>query len=171
VPNIHLESKIRDLLHHLQAVLKMKKTIVGRRLIKEMGINGATADGDHAIPMVATRDIAAVAAKYLAGQDLKGKNVLPILGERDYSFNELTRIIGKAIGKPDLQYVQFPVEQAKRATVAQGLSSDIADDITQMETSLKNGIMNYEPRMSANSSPTSAESFVDDIFVPLYRSL
>lgn len=156
---------------HLRPAYFLDNILLNAQLIKQMGINGTTADADHSIPMVATKDIAAVAANYLAIQNFEGRNVRPILGEKNYSFRELTGIIGNAIGKPDLQYIQFSVEQAKRAMIEQGLSPDVANDIIGMETSLKNGVMNYEQRTPTNSSPTSAEIFIKETFVPLYNSL
>jgi len=156
---------------HLRPAYFMDNTLLNIKLIKEMGINGTTADADHKIPMVATKDIAIIAAKHLAHQDFKGKSVQPILGDRDYSFKEITSIIGNVIGKPDLQYVQFPVDQSKQAIISMGISENVAHDIVNMETSLKNGIMNYQQRTVANSSPTSAEIFAKEMFEPLYNSL
>ncbi|MEJ0054986.1 MAG: NmrA family NAD(P)-binding protein [Bacteroidota bacterium] len=157
---------------HLRPAYFMDNFLLSIPLIKEKGINGSTAVADHKIPMVATKDIATIAASHLVKQDFKGKSVQPILGDRDYSFREFTSIIGILIGKRDLHYVQFPTEQAKHAMTSQGgLSADVANDIIRMETSLKNGIMNYECRTPANSSPTSAEIFVKETFLPLYNSL
>lgn len=156
---------------HLRPAYFMDNILLNIPLIKEMGINGTTADASHKIPMVATKDIAVIAANHLIYQDFSGKKVQPILGDRDYSFSELTRIIGNSIGKPDLPYIQFPTDQAKQAMVSQGLSEDVANDIIGMEASLKNGIMNYEQRSPANTSPTSAESFAQEVFLPLYQSL
>lgn len=156
---------------HLRPAYFMDNSLLNIRLIKETGINGTTADADHKIPMVATKDIAVVAANHLVNRDFSGKSVRPILGDRNYSFKELTGIIGNSIGKPGLQYIQFPVDQAKQAMISQGVSADVADDITGMETSLKNGIMNYEQRTVKNSSPTSAEAFAKEVFAPLYHSL
>ena len=156
---------------HLRPAYFIDNVLLNIPLIKEMGINGTTADADDQIPMVATKDIAFIAASHLVNQDFKGKSVQPILGDRNYSFKELTSIIGGAIGKPELQYIQFPIEQAKQAIISQGISADVANDITAMETSLKNGIMNYEQRTTENSSPTSAESFAREVFAPLYNSL
>jgi uncharacterized protein YbjT (DUF2867 family) len=156
---------------HLRPAYFMDNSLLNIKLIKEMGINGTTADPDHKIPMVATKDVAAVASKYLANQDFNGKSVQPILGDRNYSFKEFTSIIGNSIGKPDLQYVQFPVDQAKQAMISMGLSADIANDITNMETSLKNGIMNDEQRTSKTTPLTSAEVFAKEVFAPLYNTL
>ena len=67
-------------------------------------------------------------------------------------------------------YIQFPTDQAKQAMISQGLSADVANDIIDMETSLKNGLMNYEQRTTANSTPTSAELFIKETFLTLYNS-
>jgi len=48
-----------------------------------------------------------------------------------------------------------------------GLSIDIANDITDMEAALKNGIMNYEKRASGNLSPTPANVFAKEVFAPI----
>ena len=76
---------------------------------------GAEAVGDSVIgelpvPMIATRDIAEMAANALTRRDWKGIVVRELLGERDLSHVEATRIIGERIGKPDLHYMQFSEE-------------------------------------------------------------
>jgi uncharacterized protein YbjT (DUF2867 family) len=156
---------------HLRPAYFMDNALLNIPLIKKMGINGTTADPDHKIPMVATKDIAVVAAKHLVNLDFTGKTVQPILGDRNYSFKEFTSILGKAIEIPDLPYIQFPIDQARQAIINQGISKDVATDITNMETSLKSGIMNYEIRTKDNSSKTSAESFAKEVFAPLYTAL
>lgn len=156
---------------HLRSAYFMDNVLLNIKLIKDMGINGTTADPDHKIPMVATKDVAAIAASHLAKTDFNGKNVQAALGDRNYSFTEFTSIIGQSIGKPDLQYVQFPVDQARQAIIGLGFSADIANDITNMETSLKNGIMNYEQRTSLNSTSTTAEAFAKEAFAPVFNSL
>jgi uncharacterized protein YbjT (DUF2867 family) len=87
--------------------------------------------------MVATSDVAVVAANALASLDVQGKVVRPVLGDRNYSFSEITAIIGESIGKPDLQLVQFPVEQAKARMIGQGISENVAEDIVNMELHYK----------------------------------
>jgi uncharacterized protein YbjT (DUF2867 family) len=156
---------------HLRPAYFMDNALLNISLIKEMGINGTTADANHKIPMVATKDIALIAANHLVNLDFNGKTVQAILGDRDYSFKELTSILGNSIGMPGLQYLQFPIDQAKQAMISLGISEDVATDITNMETALKNGIMNYEQRTIENSSPTSAEIFAKEVFAPLFHAL
>ena len=86
-------------------------------LIKHEGINGDSVAPDVAVPMVATRDIADAAARALKGRDWNGVVVRELLGPRDLSHVEATRIIGERIGKPDLQYVQFSyADEEKRSS-------------------------------------------------------
>lgn len=155
---------------HLRAAYFLDNALLNINLIKNMGVNGTTAATGHQIPMVATSDVALVAAKALANLDFQGKVVRPVLGTRNYSFNEITAIIGKSIGKPDLQLVQFPTEQAKAGMISQGISENVAEDIVNMETALQNGIMNYQLRTSENSSLTTAEDFIKDVFAPAYNA-
>jgi uncharacterized protein YbjT (DUF2867 family) len=155
---------------HLRPAYFLDNALLNIPLIKGSGFNGTTADAEHKIPMVATIDIAGIAASHLMKLDFKGKTVQGILGSRNYSFSEITKIIGEAIGKPDLQYIQLPVERSKQVLVSYGISADVANDITAMEISLKNGIMNYEPRTGKNSTATSAETFIKEIFLPIYNS-
>ena len=76
--------------------------------------------------MVATRDIADAAAKALKARDWKGVVVRELLGPRDLSYAEATRIIGEKIGKPDLRYVQFSYADQVQATVQAGFSESFA---------------------------------------------
>jgi uncharacterized protein YbjT (DUF2867 family) len=156
---------------HLRPAYFLDNALQNVKLIKDMGISGSTADAEHKIPMVATTDIAFIATNHLVNLDFSGKTVRPILGARDYSFKEFTQILGKAIGKPDLQYVQFPIEQSKQKMINFGASENVADDIVSMVTSLKKGIMNYQERTVANTSPTTAEVFAKEVFAPVYNSL
>jgi len=101
-------------------------------LIKQEGINGDSVEADLAIPMVATRDIADAAAKALKARDWKAVVVRELLGPRDISYAEATRILGEKIGKPDLQYVQFSYDDQAKALVQAGLSESFAKLYVEM---------------------------------------
>jgi uncharacterized protein YbjT (DUF2867 family) len=138
-------------------------------LVKAKGIAGTAADGDHAIPMVDTRDVAKIAAAHLANLDFVGKSVHAVMGPRDYTYREFTSIIGHAIGKPDLPYVQVPVEQAKQVFLGNGFSEDFVDNLLGMATAIKTGFMNYQKRDPSTTTPTTAEEFVNKVYLPAYN--
>jgi hypothetical protein len=124
-----------------------------------MGIAGSAVRGDLVIPFVATKDVGAVAAKRLLDLAFTGKSHEYILGERDLSHNEVTKILGAAIGKPDLQYVTFSYEQAEQA-MAQMMSADYAHRLALMAKDMNEGEMLGDfKRTKENSSPTSIEEF------------
>ena len=75
-------------------------------LIKDQGIIADSVEPDLPIPMIAARDVADVAAVALRARDWRGVVVRELVGQRNLSYAEATRIIGERIGKPDLAYVQ-----------------------------------------------------------------
>jgi len=106
----------------------------------------------------------------LSRLDFAGQKTRELLGQRDISYTELTAIIGKAIGKPDLKYVQGSDEQVRPALMQIGMSRPLADLILEMAASLNSGYMRaLEPRSATNTTPTSYETFVADEFLPLYK--
>jgi hypothetical protein len=79
-------------------------------------------------------------------------------------------IIGKAIGKPKLGYVQLPSGQVKPAFMQMGMSASVADLFLEMSSSLNSGhICALEARSGRNTTPTSYEDFVAKVFVPAYH--
>ena len=138
-------------------------------VVKKMGFNATAADGDHSIPMVATEDVAKIAAGHLANLDFNGKSVHAVMGPKDYTYREFTSIIGNAIGNPELSYVQLPVEQVKQAFLGNGFSKDFADNLIEMGTAIKTGFMNYQKRDDSTTTPTTAEEFVGEVYLPLFN--
>ena len=133
-------------------------------LIRHQGINGGGAAGRTTLPMIATQDIAAFAARALAARDWSGFQVRELLGQRDLSFDEATRIIGAKIGKPDLAYVQFPYADYSAALQQAGVSKSVADAYAEMEKAFDDGIVkSIEGRNAANTTPTAFEQFADVI--------
>jgi uncharacterized protein YbjT (DUF2867 family) len=127
--------------------------------------------GDLKLPMIATSDIGNKAAELLLALDFKGKQTHELLGQRDLSMDEAASIIGKAIDKPDVKYVQLPSEQIQPVFLQLGMSPNVAGLILEMAAGLNSGHMRaLEPRTKENTTPTSFETFVKEEFVPLYRA-
>ncbi|MGB8732823.1 MAG: hypothetical protein WCC99_16360, partial [Candidatus Sulfotelmatobacter sp.] len=79
-------------------------------------------------------------------------------------------IIGNAIGKPKLGYVQAPDDQVRAALVQMGMSGNMAGLILEMAAALNSGHMRaLEPRNFRNTTPTPFETFVAQAFVPAYQ--
>lgn len=126
---------------------------------------------DLALPMIATRDIGAVAADFLERRDIHGKQRRELLGARDVTYAQIARVVGAAIGRPDLVYQQAPPVQLKPALTQMGMSPNMADLLLEMSDALNSGHMRaLEPRSAQNTTPTTIETFVAEAFVPAYRA-
>jgi len=132
-------------------------------LIKHQGINGGAVAADLRVPMIATRDIADVAAQALRQRNWGGVVVRELLGQRDLTHAECTRILGARIGRPDLPYVQFPYDDYTRTLVQMGLSPSAASDLGQLARALNEGLVtSVEERTAENTTPTRFEEFAEE---------
>ena len=137
-------------------------TVLG--LVKHQGINGGAVAPDLRLPMIATRDIADVAARALKARDWTGVVVRELLGPRDLTFAEATRIIGAQIGNPDLKYVQFPYADFASSLVQMGISANMAGLYAEMAHAFNEGkIKSLEGRRLENTTPTRFEDFAGDL--------
>jgi uncharacterized protein YbjT (DUF2867 family) len=133
-------------------------------LIRQQGVNGGAIAPDVRFAMIATRDIGAAAAAALVARDFSGVQVRNLLGPRDLSMAEATRILGAAIGRPDLAYVQFPYEAFGAALEGAGLSADMARLYVEMSKAFNEGrIQAVGGRTAASTTPTTLESFADEL--------
>ena len=155
---------------HLRAGYFMENTLAQIGTIQTMSITAGPVRPNLMLPMIAARDIGAAAAQALLGLTFTGKQTRELLGERDISMSEVAAIIGRAIGKPDLKYLQLPDEQIRPALTQMGVSLNVANLILEMAAALNSGHMiALEQRSPENTTPTSYESFVAEEFVPRYR--
>lgn len=155
----------------LRAGYFMENTLGQGNAIKQMGYTVGALKPDLKIPMIATRDIGAFAADALLKLDFRGHQVQELQGQRDLTMTEVSKVIGQAIGKPDLQYRQISNEQFRGVLLQMGASQSMGNLFTEMTDALNSGhIRALEPRSNRNSTPTSFEEFVREQFVPAYKA-
>jgi uncharacterized protein YbjT (DUF2867 family) len=155
---------------HLRAGYFMEDTLAQVEVIRHFAMTAGPLRADLLLPMIASQDIGVAAADALLKLDFSGQQTRKLLGSRDLSYNEATRIIGAAIGKPDLAYMQLPGSQFIQALTTMGMSQNFAELILEMSDALNDGRMNaLETRSPATTTPTSFEAFVQGNFLPLYR--
>ncbi|MGA8216751.1 MAG: NmrA family NAD(P)-binding protein, partial [Candidatus Sulfotelmatobacter sp.] len=155
---------------HLRAGYFMENTLAQIGIIQKMGMTVGPLSQDLKLPMIATQDIGEAAANALLTLNFNQKQTRELLGQRDISMSEVAQLIGKAISKADLRYVQAPDEQVRPALIQIGMSPNMADLILEMSAALNSRYMRaLEPRSGQNTTPTSYETFVTEEFVPLYE--
>jgi uncharacterized protein YbjT (DUF2867 family) len=154
---------------HLRPTYFMENLLMNIPVINRFGYAGSAIRGDQPIAMIATRDIAAFVAERLSSRDFAGKGVRDLLGERDLTLNEATRITGSLIGLPNLKYVQFSYANAAKWMQEMGIGGDASRLFIEMSQALNDGIFAVGiPRNAENTTPTSIEAFAD-IFVHAFE--
>jgi uncharacterized protein YbjT (DUF2867 family) len=155
----------------LRAGYFMENTLAQIGMIHAMGKAGGPLRGDLKLPMIATRDVGAFAADALLKRNFSGIQTRELLGQRDLDMNEATAVIGKAIGKPDLAYMQLPPEHVRPGLMQIGMSASMADLLLEMSAASNSGFLKaLENRSKQNTTATTFETFVADTFVPIYRA-
>jgi uncharacterized protein YbjT (DUF2867 family) len=155
---------------HLRAAYFMENNLTAIDMIHGMGLFGHALLPDLKLPMIATRDVGDYAAQRLLDLDFSDKQTRELLGERDLSMTEATAVIARGIGKPDLRYEQFPYDQVQQALTQMGFSPRKAAVYIEMFQAINAGVLAaQEPRSPQNSTPTSFEKFVQDVFTAAYH--
>ena len=155
---------------HLRPGYFMENNLAAIDMIRGMGMFGHALRPDLKLPLIATRDVGAYAAQRLLDLDFSGRQTHELLGERDLSMAEATAVIAGGIGKPDLRYEQFSYDQVQQALVQMGFSPKKAAVYIEMFQAINAGLLAaQEPRSPQNSTPTSFEKFVPDVFAPAYH--
>jgi uncharacterized protein YbjT (DUF2867 family) len=122
--------------------------------------------GNVPVAQVATRDIAAVAAKELLDTRWTGHRVRGVHGPVDLSQDQVAETLSKVLGRP-VKYVQVTVEQARQAMLGMGFPGFAADLFCEMYQAILSGHMvTAEPRTAETTTPTTFEQFAREVVAP-----
>jgi uncharacterized protein YbjT (DUF2867 family) len=147
---------------HLRPGWFMENLYMMMEGVRTMGALALPVRGDVPIPMIATRDIGAEAARRLAALDFEGHHTKELLGPREYTLQEVASILGQAIGQPELPYVEAPEEATESALQAMGLHPATVASMMGMYRGFNEGkVAPQEARTEANTTPTTLEAFVE----------
>jgi uncharacterized protein YbjT (DUF2867 family) len=146
---------------HLRAAYFMENLFGSLGIIKHMNINGSPLSADLKFGLIATQDIAHVAANILASASFTGQSVQFLLGAGDLTMKEVTEKLGKALGKPELPYVQFPYEEAEATMTRMGFTPSVAHAMVEFQQSFNEGrVQEGATRTPATTTPTELEAFI-----------
>ena len=133
--------------------------------IRHEGVIADTVAPEAKVPLIATADVAEVAAGALRERNWDGVVVRELLGPRDLTYTEVAAAIGEAIARPGLQYIQLLDEQLTAIlTEAAGFSPDFAAVFVEFNQALSDGrLRSLEGRNESNSTPTEFEEFAAEL--------
>src|ERR1700733_11859756 len=157
---------------HLRPGPFMENLFMSMVPLRTMGFLPGGTEGDLPVALIAAKDIGAYAAKRLHARDFSGSSVQELLGPRDITMKEIATVIGGAIGKPKLGYMQVPFMMLEPALVQTGMPRSTVALMIEMWKSMNSGALKlHEPRNAKNTTPTSIETFVTEVFAPAYSSM
>jgi uncharacterized protein YbjT (DUF2867 family) len=124
---------------HLRAAYFYLNLLANVDLIKHAGVIGNNYSiKENKFLLVHPDDIAAAAADALQSLSFKGHQVQYVVSDV-VSTDAIAKEIGNAIGKPDLQWIQFTDEQAQQGMEQAGLPKAVATDYVAMGQALQTG--------------------------------
>jgi uncharacterized protein YbjT (DUF2867 family) len=154
---------------HLRPTQFMLNLLMNIGAVRTMGVLPGPAPADVPMPWIATKDIGNYAAERLAARNFSGSSTQELLGPREYTAKEVTAILGKAIGKAGLEYMQAPLTIIESALVEMGTPKSSAALVIELMEAGNRGLLNpQEPRSAKNTTPTTLEWFASEVFAPAY---
>lgn len=154
---------------HLRPGYFMENLLPAAAAVYAAGVLPGMEAPDGRIPMVATRDVAAVAARELATPQRRG--ALLLHAQRHVTMREAAAAIGVAIGKPGLQYVQSSAAEATASLRSHGFSSSAADQLAALAAWLSTSPLESARVAPVELQPTTLETFAREEFAPAHGSL
>jgi len=138
-------------------------------MIKHQGFLGSNYGSNTRLVMVHPKDIATAVAEELQGSST-GKGIRYLVSD-DRITGEISTILGTAIGKPDLQWIEFTDEQAYKGMLQGGMPPEIARNFVEMGTAVRSGIIwqDYDLHKPLASGNRKLESFAKE-FADRFRS-
>lgn len=138
-------------------------------MIQHMNIIGGNYGGtDTLLVLVEPYDIAEVATEELLNLNFTGSSIRYIASD-ERTTGDVAKVLGAAIGKPELPWIGFSDEDALNGMKQAGLSEEVAKNYVEMGATLRNGTMiedylKHKPVLSQ----TKLEDFAA-IFSQVYR--
>ena len=111
---------------------------LGLGMIKSAGFLGANCSGSYRSALVHPRDIAAAAAAELTTPATPGRTVRYVASD-ERTPDEVAQVLGAAIGRPDLRWVELSDAQMLDTLVQNGLPTGSATGIVDLYVSLRTG--------------------------------
>ncbi len=139
-------------------------------LIKHMNIAGSNfGNTDEKLVLTDTNDIAEVALQKLEALDFTGFNVQYIASDERHP-NEIAKVLGTAVGKPETPWITFPDDQALKGMTDSGFPEEIAGLYVQMGQRIREGKLQEDYwKNRPQLSKVKLEDFAG-LFVTVYNN-
>jgi uncharacterized protein YbjT (DUF2867 family) len=147
---------------HLRAGFFYVNFFSNINMIKNLGFIGSNYNSSTRLVMVHPEDIAAAIAEEIQ-KPFTGKSVRYITSD-ERTLGEATAILGAAIGKPELPWVEFTDEQSLNGMLQAGLPQEISRNFVEMGTAIRSGILwkDYDAKGTKPTGKIKLEDFAKE---------
>lgn len=149
----------------LRAAMFMENFLMQTAAIRDASAVFLPISGQARMPMIATEDIARAAADALLAKPPEGVRVVPLVGPKQYTFDEAATIIGQTIGRP-VHHVRISDQQAVDAMLDGGASRNVATTVVEMYEGIDRGPLQQPPPPDAKRMDTTFEQFARTAIKP-----
>ncbi|HNX56262.1 MAG TPA: NAD(P)H-binding protein [Prolixibacteraceae bacterium] len=163
-------NELRDVnVKHLRPGFFYTNLLANAGMAKQTGVIGGNYGEGATLTLVYPGDIAEVAAEEMLNLDFSGKSIRYIMSE-EKTTNEIAAVLGKAIGKPDLTWVNFSDEQTIGGMLQAGAPEEIARNYAEMGGAIRSGemISDYLKNKPSVFGKTKLESWAP-VFASAYQ--
>ena len=138
-------------------------------MVKHMGIIGGNYGENTVLTLVYPGDIAEVAAHELLALSFSGKSYRYIMSD-EKNTREVAAILGEAIGKSDLSWVNFSDDQTIGGMLQAGVPEEIARNYAEMGGAIRSGemISDYLKNKPAEFGKTKLKDWAP-VFASVYQ--
>ena len=136
--------------------------------IREAGAFYGPIPGDVALPHVARRDVAAVAAKLLSQADWNGIEEIALCGPETLSHNRMADIMSEVLNR-DVTYVEIPMAAFGETLRAGGATDGMARDYMDMYAAKAAGMDTMEREIDRTLTPTTFREWCEAELLPAVR--
>jgi uncharacterized protein YbjT (DUF2867 family) len=147
----------------------MENLLNSVRAIKTQGLLTSVISGDRKLPAVASRDIAAIAARLLVARDWSGFEEVPVLGPEDLSFEDMAAVISDVVGEP-VRFEQITPQALTSRLTGFGMGVPLAQGMADMMVAKDGGLDNAAEADPAFETPTTFRQWCEDVFKPAYEA-
>ncbi|GGO48796.1 NAD(P)H-binding protein [Streptomyces lasiicapitis] len=133
--------------------------------IKGQGLFFTMADPDLKSPTVATRDIAATAARLLLDAGWGGSGEVACLGPEDLSPTAIAQIISEVLGI-EVGFRQITGAALKQRMTGFGMTGTMAQGMVDMFDAKNQGLDNAAPRTAESTTPTTFRQWCEEVLKP-----
>ena len=150
---------------HVRAAFFFENYLGQLEPIKNQGNVYMPVKAETRLAMVATRDIADVAARELLTLDWSGRRVVSAMGPKDLTFSEAATALSEGIGR-HVSHITVEPEQARESMLGSGMSPGLTDGFLSIFAAGDAGLLRWE-RDASSTTPTTLEEFARTVVRPM----